>query len=145
VCAQPVARGDAPPVARDEAGEPVFGDRGDEVVADAALVLEELGGDDGTDGVAAEILRTGVAASIAVEPGDGVLTAGFELAAEHVACVHAPSIPRGVDRWKLAQGGRRQAPSTAPIFQLFSSISSYVYVIAPRRATSNEYDSASGT
>ena len=43
-----------------------------EVVADALLVLEELGGDDGTDGVAAEILGAGVAAAVTEEPGQRV-------------------------------------------------------------------------
>ena len=37
--AQPIRRGDAPPVSRNEAREAELGRRGDEVVADASLVL----------------------------------------------------------------------------------------------------------
>ena len=56
-----------------------------EVVADAALVLEELGRDDDADGVAAPVLRARRAVAVAVEAGHRVGAAGLELAAEHVA------------------------------------------------------------
>jgi hypothetical protein len=53
---EPVHGGDAPAVAWHEAGEPVVGHRRREVVADGALVLQELGGHDGADGLPAEVL-----------------------------------------------------------------------------------------
>lgn len=43
VRAQPVGRRDAPPVTRIQPGEPVLRHRRAEVVADAPLVLEDLG------------------------------------------------------------------------------------------------------
>ena len=51
----------------------------------AALVLEELGGDDGTDGVAAAVLRARRAAPVPVEAGQRVAAALLELATQHVA------------------------------------------------------------
>ena len=88
VGAQPVGRGHAPAVARLQAGEAVERHGGDQVVADPALVLEELGGDDRADRVAAEVLGAGVAAAVAEEPGDGVVAAGLQRAAEDVPLAH---------------------------------------------------------
>ena len=85
---QPVDRGDAPAVARHEPREVVLRHRRAEVVADRALVLEELGRDDGADRVAAEVLGTGGAAAVPVEAGHRVGAARLELAAEHVAVRH---------------------------------------------------------
>ena len=92
VRAQPVDRGDAPAVAGHEAGEAVERHRRREVVADRALVLEELGGHDRADRVAAEVLGPGAAAAVAVEARDRVGPAGLEVAAEDVAFWHVRSI-----------------------------------------------------
>ena len=53
-------------------GTPYCGAGRDEVVADQALVLEELPGDHGADRVAPEILRTGRAAAVPVEAGQRI-------------------------------------------------------------------------
>ena len=86
---QPVDGRDAPSVTGNEAGEVVLRHRRHQVVADAALVGEELGRHHGADRVAAEVVGPGVAAAVPVEAGEGVGPAGFELAAEHVAIGHA--------------------------------------------------------
>src|SRR5215467_14682217 len=92
VRAEPVHRGHAPPVARLQPGKHELGHRGDQVVADPALVLEELGSHHRADGVAAEIFGTRVAAAIAVEPRDGVVAARLKLSAENVPIAHHSSI-----------------------------------------------------
>ena len=81
---EPSAGDDAPPVAGRQAGEAPLRTGRHEVVADAALVLEELGRDDDADGVAAPVLGPGRAVAVAVEAGQRVGAAGLELAAEHV-------------------------------------------------------------
>src|SRR6478735_3700608 len=90
------ARGDhAPPVARRQPGEAPLGPRRHEVVADGPLVVEELAGRNDADGVAAAVLGAGRAPAVAVEAGDRVGAAGFEVAAEHVALPpihHAPNV-----------------------------------------------------
>ena len=55
----PVDGGDAPPVPRVQPREAVERHRRRQVVADAALVLEEVGRHDRADRVAAEVLRAG--------------------------------------------------------------------------------------
>src|ERR1700694_3301597 len=90
---EPVRGGDAPAVAWHEAGEPVLGYRRRQVVADGALVLQELGGHDGADGVPAEVLGPGRAAAVAVEAGERVGAARFERAPQHVVVRHRHSIP----------------------------------------------------
>ena len=92
VGAQPVGRGHAPAVAGHESGEAVLGHRGAEVVADGALVLEELGGDHRADGVAAAVLGAGSTAPVPVEAGHGVHAAGLKLLAQDAAIVHRISI-----------------------------------------------------
>ena len=69
---KPVGGGDAPPVTRHQAREPELGSRRRQVVADRALMLEELGGHDGADGVPADVLGPRRAAAVAVEAGDRV-------------------------------------------------------------------------
>ena len=78
VGAQPVDRRDAPAVAGHEAREAVQRHRRREVVADAALVVEELLGHDRADRVAAEILGSGAAAAVAVEAGQRIGAAGLQ-------------------------------------------------------------------
>jgi len=85
---QPVRGRHAPAVPGHEPGEVELGDRGDQVVADLALVLQELSGDHRADRVAAEVLRPGGAAPVPVEPGHRVAAAWLQLAAEHVAIAH---------------------------------------------------------
>ena len=85
----PVGRRDAPPVARDEAWEAVLRARGRQVVADPALLVEELRGHNRTDGVAPEVLGAGAAAAVAEEAGDGVSAARFQLAPEDISLSHA--------------------------------------------------------
>jgi len=92
VGAQPVRRGDAPAVAWPQAGELESRHGSDEVIADAALMVKELGRHDGADRVAAEILGAGVAAAIAIKAGYGIVAALLKLAAEHVPLAHGSSI-----------------------------------------------------
>ena len=69
---KPVGRGHTPSITGHQAGKSELGHRGDQVVPDGALMLQEFGGHDRTDGVAAEILRAGVAAPVPVEAGEGI-------------------------------------------------------------------------
>ena len=78
---QPVDGGHAPAVAGHQSGESVLRQRSAEVVADAPLVLEERLRHDRADRVAAPIFRAGVAATVAIEPGERVAAAGLEFAA----------------------------------------------------------------
>ncbi len=89
---QPVGRGHAPPVPRHQPGEPELGHRRGQVVADPALVLEELGGHHRADGVAAQVLGAGRAASVPVESGERIGSTRLKLAAEHITVAHACSI-----------------------------------------------------
>ena len=67
---EPAGGAEAPAVAGLEPLEPVLGVRRREVVAGRLAELEELGGDDDADRVAAEILRARRAAAVAVEAGE---------------------------------------------------------------------------
>ena len=89
VCPGPVHRGDAPAVAGHQARESVLRSCRGQVVADAALVGEKLGRDDGADRVAAKVFRAGTAAAVAVEPGHRVGAARLQVSAEDVALRHA--------------------------------------------------------
>ena len=111
VGARPVGGRDAPAVAGDQAREAVRRHRRRQVVADGALVLEELGGDDRADGVAAQVLRAGAAAPVAVEAGHRVGAARLELAAEDVAFAHAPAWP---NRALAATGSPEDSRSRRP-------------------------------
>jgi catechol 2,3-dioxygenase-like lactoylglutathione lyase family enzyme len=92
VGAQPVRRGDAPPVARDEAREAELRHRGDQVVADTPLVLEELARHHRANGMTAQVLRTRGAAAVPVEAGERVSSTRLKLAAEHIPFTHPSSI-----------------------------------------------------
>jgi hypothetical protein len=92
VSSEPVRRRNAPAVAGHKPGKLVLGHRSAQIVADTALVLEELSGHDRADRVAAEILRPGAAASIPVEPGKRVGATWLELTTEHIAIAHPSSI-----------------------------------------------------
>jgi len=47
-------------------------------------MLEELGGDDGADGVQPDVRDPGRAAAVAVEAGERIGAAGFQRSTEHV-------------------------------------------------------------
>ena len=91
VGAPPVERGHAPAVAGHQPREAVLRHRRRQVVADAALVLEELRRHDRADRVAADVLDAAAAATVPVEAGDRIAAAGLELAAEDVALTHRSS------------------------------------------------------
>ena len=80
---QPVHRGHTPAVAGREPREVVLRHRGDQVVADTTLVLEERGCDHRADRVAPLVLRTGTTAPVTVKAGEGIGPAGLELTAQH--------------------------------------------------------------
>lgn len=86
---QPVHCGYAPAVAGLESGKAVQRHRGDEVVADRALMLEEIVCHDRTDGVAPAILRIRSAATVAKEACDRIGAARLQLTTEHVTIAHA--------------------------------------------------------
>lgn len=91
VSAQPFGSGDAPSVTGSETREAVLRHRGRQVVADTALMIQELGGDDGAHGVATEIVGIRVARSISEPAGHRIDAAGLQLAAEDVS-LHTPII-----------------------------------------------------
>src|SRR6185437_11440918 len=66
--------------------------RRSQIVADAALVLQEFRGHDGADGMAAQILRPGAAAPVPVKAGDRVGAAWLQFPAQHIAIGHTGSI-----------------------------------------------------
>src|SRR5437870_13310367 len=68
-----------------------LGHRGYEVVADSLLMLEELGRDHRTDGVASPVLGTGATAAVSVETGEGICSAWLQLPTQHVAIGHRTS------------------------------------------------------
>src|SRR6478735_1771767 len=109
VGARPVGGRDAPAVARVQAGELVLRHRRREVVADASLVVEELGGDHRADGVAAQVLRAGAAAPVAVEARDRVGPAGLELLPQDVELGLLTH-----DRASLTPASRRSAGPRRP-------------------------------
>lgn len=96
---QPVCRRDTPAIARNESWEPVLRHRGREIVADAALVVEELLGGYRTHGMTSGVLCSGVAPSIPMEAGKRVGAARLEFASKDVAIGHGTSIAES--------GGRR--------------------------------------
>jgi hypothetical protein len=80
------ARGtDAPAVARFEAGKAVLWHGRDEIVAKRTGRLEEGLVDDAADGVEANVVGPGVAASVAVEASHGLAATGLERLAEDIA------------------------------------------------------------
>ena len=108
VRAQPVRRGHAPPVPRHQAGEAELGHRRGQVIADAALMREELRGHHRADRVAAQVLGSGGAAPVPVEPGERIGSTWLELPAEHVSVAHACSISMAAAR------AQDQRPSPVP-------------------------------
>src|SRR6266404_5310211 len=80
----PAAGAQAPAVARFEPGEAVLRQGRAEVVAVRLGEGEELRRHDHTDGVQADILAAGIAASVTVEAGQGLERAGLQRAAQDV-------------------------------------------------------------
>lgn len=89
---QPVEGSHAPAIAGNEPREPIGGHGGAEVVADAALVLEEFRSHDGADRVSSLIVGPRTAASVAIEPGDGICATRIECLAQNVLLGHGTSI-----------------------------------------------------
>ena len=87
---QPIASGDTPAIARDQAGKLKLWHRSDEVVADTALVLEKAAGHDGTDGVATDVPSVGITRPIPEEPGRGVESTSLKFLTEHIPDFHRP-------------------------------------------------------
>ena len=82
---QPADGDDAPPVAGLQAREAVLGPRRGQVVAEVLLHLQEVGRDDGADGVRAQVLGAGAAVPVPVEAGQRLGAARLQWAAQHVA------------------------------------------------------------
>ncbi len=101
--AQPVAGRHAPAITRNEAGEVVLGKRCTQVIANPALMSEELGGDHGAHGVTAEIIGPGGAASIAVVAREGVGSARLERGAQYVQIAHPVSMAPFGPRWAFGR------------------------------------------
>ncbi len=89
---EPVDGGHAPSVAGHQTRKPVVRHRRGEVVADYSLVLEKLGGDHGTDGVAPFVLWSRRATTVSVEAGDGVAATRLQGPTQYVSIIHVPSI-----------------------------------------------------
>src|SRR3569833_1921629 len=83
----------APAIACLQAGKTVFRNRRDEVVAAALRILQEGIGHLRADGMAADILRTGMADPIANEPGHRRDAAHMQQAAQHIERVTPPTSP----------------------------------------------------
>ncbi len=99
-------------------GNPYCGMGVPEVVAYAALVLEELGGHHRADRVAAEVLRSGGATSVPVEAGERVYPARFEFATQHVAVGHRIILAHS----SSLRPGRRRRRVSPPNSDLHESV-----------------------
>lgn len=104
----PVRRGDAPAVTGHQAGEAVLRSWCRQVVADAALVLQELRGDYRADRVAAHVLRARSAAAVAVEPGQRVGSAPSQGPSEHVEFGHTAIIAHSAVHQRCGRAVRRR-------------------------------------
>ncbi len=100
---QPVSCCHAPAVPRRQPGELELRNRGRQIVADAALVLEEFSGHHGADRVASPVLWPGATAPITVEAGDRVGAAWLQFTTDHIAIIHRGSI-RTSRRTRQASG-----------------------------------------
>ena len=98
---KPVHGGDAPAVAGREPGKLELRHGSGEVVADATLVLEELGGHHRADRVAAPVLGPRLAAPVPVEPRHGVGAARLEVPANHIPVGHTGSIAGRPGAWAI--------------------------------------------
>jgi hypothetical protein len=122
VCPQPVQRGHAPAVAGREAREVVLRHRGDQVVADATLVLEERGCDHRADRVAPAVLWTGTTAPVTVKAGEGVDATRLKLATEHITIGHHTSIVGHASRCDTPEALARRAIRERPVIGCLPSV-----------------------
>src|SRR5437763_1772330 len=112
---QPVQRSHAPAVPGLEPREVVLRRRGDQVIADTTLVLEECGRDHGADRVAPPALRTGTTARVTVKAGEGVDATRLKLATEHITIGHRTSIARRISRCRTPEALARRAIQARPV------------------------------
>jgi len=112
---QPVQRGHAPAITGREPREVVLRHRGDQVVADTTLVLEERGRDHRADRMAPPVLRTGTTAPVTVKAGEGVDAARLKLATEHIAIGHYTSIAWQTSRCRTPAARARRAVRERPV------------------------------
>jgi hypothetical protein len=122
---QPVQRGHAPAVAGREPREMVLRHRGDQVIADTSLVLEERGRDHRTDRVAPPVLGTGTTAPVTVKARERVDAARLKLTTERITIDHRTSIAWQTSRCRapdaLARGAIREHPAIACLSSLGQS------------------------
>jgi hypothetical protein len=119
---KPVQRGDAPAVARPEPREVVVRHRGDQVIADTTLVLEERGRDHGADRVAPQVLRTGTTAPVTVKAGEGVDATRLKLATEHITIGHRTSIAWQTRQCRTRDALARRAIRERPVIACLPSL-----------------------
>ena len=94
VGAQPVRGGDTPAIPWRQTRKAKPRHRSREVVTDATLMVQELGGHHRADRVAAEVLGPARAASVSVEAGEGVGATRLQYLTQHIVIGHPRSIPR---------------------------------------------------
>lgn len=102
----PARRAQAPAVAGLEAGEAESRQRRRQVVAARFGEFQEFGCRDHAHRMAADILRPGIAAAVAVEPGHRLDRTGFEWASQHVERRRPPAFAAGT----RIQGHRAHPP-----------------------------------
>src|SRR5450755_2620573 len=90
---QPVGRRHAPAIPGHQAGELELRHCSGEIVSDLPLVLQELRCHHHADRVAAEILRTRVAAAVTIEARYRVGATPLQWPPEHVTVAHDPQYP----------------------------------------------------
>ena|SRR3984885_839211 len=90
--AKPVDCCHAPSVAGDQSGESILRHRRHEIIADPSLVLEELSGNDGADGVTTKIFRPRRAAAVTIEARHRVGATHLQFTTKDVTVDHATSI-----------------------------------------------------
>ena len=94
VGAEPIQSRDTPAVPGNQALETKLWHRRREIVADAALMVEELLGHDRAHRVAAVIVGPGVTRPVAEEAGERIFPARLEIGAEHIEFSHPSSMTR---------------------------------------------------
>jgi hypothetical protein len=121
---QPVQRGHAPAVAGREPREVVLRHRGDQVVADMTLVLEERGRNHRAYRVASPVLRTGTTAPVTVKAGEGIDATRLKLATEHITFGHRTSIAwrTTTSRCRAPEALARRAIRERPVIACLPSL-----------------------
>jgi hypothetical protein len=119
---QPVQRGHAPAIAGREPREVVLRHRGDQVIADMTLVLEERGRDHRADRMASPVLRTGTTAPVTVKAGEGIDATRLKLATEHITFGHRTSIAWRTSRCRAPEALARRAIRERPVIACLPSL-----------------------